>query len=96
VVADLFMPVVGRIFGGLDFSNYSALAGSPTACRWPRRRRRRRVRLRQLHHRRVNFVILAFIIFLMVKQINRLQAREPPPPAARRKRCSCCAKSAIR
>ena len=33
----------------------------------------------------VNFVLLAFIIFLMVKQINRLQAREPaagrPPPA---------------
>jgi large conductance mechanosensitive channel len=30
----------------------------------------------------VNFAILAFIIFLMVKQINRLKREAPPPPAA--------------
>ena len=30
----------------------------------------------------VNFVILAFIIFMMVKQVNRLRNTEPPPPPA--------------
>jgi large conductance mechanosensitive channel len=30
----------------------------------------------------INFVILAFIIFVMVRQINRLRSEEPPPPAA--------------
>ena len=30
----------------------------------------------------VNFAILAFIIFMMVKQINRLKKNTPPPPAA--------------
>jgi len=30
----------------------------------------------------VNFLILAFIIFMMVRQINRLRRAEPPPPAA--------------
>ncbi|WP_200848437.1 MscL family protein, partial [Raoultella sp. 18098] len=30
----------------------------------------------------VNFLILAFIIFMMVKQINRLKRETPPPPPA--------------
>ena len=45
----------------------------------------------------VNFVILAFIIFLMVKQINRLRSNEAAAPAApppRRKTWCCCARSA--
>ena len=49
------------------------------------------VRVRQLHHRALNFLILAFIIFVMVKQINRLRSSPAPrrrdargrPPAAR-------------
>ena len=34
----------------------------------------------------INFVILAFIIFLMVKQINRLKSAEPPGAAAGHRR----------
>jgi large conductance mechanosensitive channel len=42
----------------------------------------------------VNFVILAFVIFLMVKQINRLRratTRKPAPPSRRRRRKTCAA-----
>ena len=45
----------------------------------------------------INFVILAFVIFLMVRQINRLKREQPPAPARRRPRtCCCCARSATR
>ena len=90
VVKDLIMPIVGRIFGGLDFSNYFiALAAPPAGYSGP-------MTYDALSKAGVpifaygnfitvaiNFIILAFIIFMMVKQINRLKKEEPaaPPPA---------------
>jgi large conductance mechanosensitive channel len=87
LVKDLIMPVVGRIFGGLDFSNYFiVLAPPPPNYSGP-------MTYEALTKAGVplfaygnfltvllNFVILAFVIFLMVKQVNRL--RKAPPPAA--------------
>jgi large conductance mechanosensitive channel len=81
------MPVIGRIFGGLDFSNYFVvLAPPPPTYTGP-------MTYEALTKAGVplfaygnfltvllNFVILAFIIFVMVKQINRL--RQATPPAA--------------
>jgi large conductance mechanosensitive channel len=90
VVKDLIMPVVGRLFGGLDFSNYFVMLGAPPAgYNGP-------MTYEALTKAGVplfaygnfitvalNFVILAFIIFVMVKQINRLKQDEPAPaPAA--------------
>ena len=80
VVKDLFMPVVGRIFGGLDFSNYFiALTPPPPNYTGP-------MTYEALTKAGVplfaygnfitvllNFVILAFIIFMMIRQINRLR-----------------------
>ena len=76
IVGDLIMPIVGRIFGGLDFSaTTSPLAGQPTGM--PLRRGARRPGAVFAYGNfitvAINFVILAFIIFLMVKQINRLK-----------------------
>jgi large conductance mechanosensitive channel len=85
VVNDLIMPVVGRIFGGLDFTNYFIAlkeippgtvhtvdavkkAGVPVLA------------YGNFITIAINFLILAFIIFMMVKQVNRLK-REAPPPA---------------
>jgi large conductance mechanosensitive channel len=87
IVGDLVMPVVGRILGGLDFSNYFiALKDVPPGVA---------MTLAEVRKAGVpvfawgnfltialNFVILAFIIFLMVKQINRLKREEPQAPAA--------------
>ena len=87
LVKDLVMPLIGRLFGGLDFSNWFVmLAPPPPGYNGP-------MTYDALTKAGVplfaygnfitvviNFVILAFVIFLMVKQINRLK-RETPPPA---------------
>lgn len=90
VVKDLIMPIVGRLLGGLDFSNYFIkLADPPAGYNGP-------MTYEALSKAGVplfaygnfitvaiNFIILAFIIFMMIKQINRLKKEEPPPaPAA--------------
>jgi len=86
IVKDLIMPVVGRIFGGLDFSNYFVMLANPPAnYNGP-------MTYEALTKAGVpvfaygnfitvaiNFIILAFIIFVMVKQINRLKQSAPPP-----------------
>lgn len=82
VVNDLIMPVIGRITGGLDFSNYYiALSGQAAGLPLAEARKAGAVfAYGNFLTALVYFVILAFIIFLMVKQINRLK-REAPPPA---------------
>jgi large conductance mechanosensitive channel len=89
VVKDLIMPVVGKIFGGLDFSNYFiALSNPPAGFQGP-------MTLEALTKAgvpvfaygnfitvAVNFIILAFIIFMMIRQINRLKREAPAPVVA--------------
>jgi large conductance mechanosensitive channel len=84
VVADLIMPIVSRIFGGLDFSSYYLpLAGQATGLPLAEAKKLGAVfAYGNFLTIAVNFVILAFIIFLMVKQINRLKAETPPAAAA--------------
>ena len=86
-VSDLVMPVIGKFTGGLDFTNYfiplaaippniphtlDALkkAGVPVLA-WG-----------NFVNVTFNFVILALVVFIMVKQINRLRREDPkaPPP----------------
>jgi large conductance mechanosensitive channel len=89
VVKDLIMPVVGAIFGGLDFSNFFITLGKIPADF------KGAMSYADLTKAGVplfaygnfitialNFLILAFIIFMMVKQINRLKNSEPAAPAA--------------
>ena len=90
VVKDLIMPVVGRIFGGLDFSNYFVqLGATPADFKGPMTYEALTKAGVPLFANgnfltvAINFIILAFIIFMMVKQINRLKKDAPPaPPAA--------------
>ena len=86
VVGDLIMPIVGRIFGGLDFSNMLIVLGDNPN------------RLSTLADLKkagiatfawgnfvtvlINFIILAWIVFLMVKAINRMKKTAPPPGPA--------------
>jgi len=90
VVKDLIMPVVGKIFGGLDFSNYFVMLASPppryTGPMTYEALTKAGVPLFAYGNFltvALNFLILAFIIFMMVKQINRLKRHdEAAAPAA--------------
>ena len=85
VVGDLIMPVVSRIFGGLDFSNYYIpLAGQASGLPLAEAKEAGAVfAYGNFITILINFLILAVIIFVMVKQINRLKREAPPaPPAA--------------
>ena len=87
LVKDVIMPVVGRLVGGLDFSNWFVMLGNPppnysgpmtyealTKAGVPLFAYGNFITVA------INFVILAFIIFLMVRQINILRRMNPPPP----------------
>jgi large conductance mechanosensitive channel len=87
LVKDIIMPVVGRLVGGLDFSNWFVLLGTPppnysgpmtyealTKAGVPLFAYGNFITVA------INFFILAFIIFFMVKQINQLKREEPKAP----------------
>ena len=85
VVSDLIMPVVGLVFGKLDFSNlFVALGPVPTGTPMTLDALKKAAvpvfAYGNFLTVAVNFVILAFIIFLMIKQVNRLK-REAPAAA---------------
>ena len=87
LVKDLIMPVIGRVFGGLDFSNWFIMLGAPPAgYNGPMTYdalTKAGVPLFAYGNFltvTINFVILAFVIFLMVKQINALKRAQPAPP----------------
>jgi len=86
IVGDLVMPIVGRVFGGLDFaSHYIPLAGQPAGLPLADAKKAGAVfAYGNFITVALNFLILAFIIFLMVRQMNRLKgetpAAAPPPP----------------
>lgn len=83
VVGDLIMPVVSRIFGGLDFSNYFIPLAGQTATTLVEARKAGAVfAYGNFITVAFNFAILAMIIFLMVRQINRLKRQQPPAPPA--------------
>ncbi len=91
LVNDIIMPIIGVIFGGFDFSNYFLpLSSKVTATSLAAAREQGAV----LAYGNfitvvINFLILAWIIFLMVKGVNKVResvekekaANLPPPPA---------------
>jgi large conductance mechanosensitive channel len=84
VVGDLIMPVVGRIFGGLDFSSYYIpLSGQAAGLVLAEAKKAGAVlAYGNFITIAVNFIVLAFIIFLMVKQMNKMKRAQPAAPAA--------------
>jgi large conductance mechanosensitive channel len=92
VVGDIIMPLVGAIFGGFDFSNYFIpLSSSVTADSLEEARKQGAVfAYGNFLTVLINFLILAWIIFMLVKGVNTLRRRlekqkeaapAAPPPA---------------
>ena len=87
VVADLIMPVVGLVFGKLDYSNLFIVLGTVPPGAGTTLDALKKAGVPVFAYGNfltvaVNFVILAFIIFMMIKQINRLKREAPAAPAA--------------
>jgi large conductance mechanosensitive channel len=82
IVGDLIMPIVSKLFGGLDFSSYYiALAGQAAGLPLAEAKKAGAVlAYGNFITIAINFIILAFIIFMMVKQMNRMKKEAPAAP----------------
>jgi len=92
-VNDVLMPPIGRLLGGADFKDFfvslsgqsyptlaaAKAAGAPT------------LNYGVFLNAVVNFVIVAFAVFLLIQQVNRLFPKPAAPAAAPTKECSWCA-----
>jgi large conductance mechanosensitive channel len=92
LVSEVLMPPLGLLLGNVDFSNlfinlskesYSSVAaakaaGAPT------------INYGMFLNSIIDFVIVAFAIFLMVKQVNRFKAKPAPVSAPTTKECPYC------
>ena len=89
LTSDIIMPIVGAIFGGLDFSSYFTLlgpipdgfAGDPTSYADVKKAGVAVLGWGQFITVLINFLILAFVIFLLVRWANKLTQRRPEEPA---------------
>jgi large conductance mechanosensitive channel len=88
LVEDIIMPIVGAVFGNLDFTNLYITLGKVPDGTASTLAALKEAGVPTLAYGNfitvaINFAILAFIIFMMVKQVNRLKREaSPPPPAA--------------
>ena len=83
MVGDIFMPVVGAVTGGLDFSNYFvALSKSVTAPSLAEAKKQGAVLAwGNFFTIVINFLLIAWVLFLVIRGINRVMRQEAEKPA---------------
>jgi large conductance mechanosensitive channel len=83
LVGDVIMPIIGAITGGLDFSNYfTPLAKSVTANNLADAKKQGAVLAwGSFLTLTLNFLIIAFVLFLVIRLINQLKRRQEAAPA---------------
>lgn len=85
IVNDIIMPIIGRITGGIDFTNkYIQLAGDPQPTLDAARKAGATIAYGNFLTLLINFLIVAWILFMIVKGMNTLkrqQAKSPEPAA---------------
>jgi large conductance mechanosensitive channel len=93
MVDDVLMPPIGRLLGGVDFSNFFVALNGET---YPTLAAAKEAGVATINYGLflntvINFLIVAFAIFILVKQVNRLQKPAPAPaPAPATKECPHC------
>jgi large conductance mechanosensitive channel len=84
LVNDIIMPLIGAITGGLDFSNYYTALSSkvqPGLSYADAKKQGAVLGWGQFLTLAINFLIIAWVLFLAIKGINKLKKEEPPVPA---------------
>ena len=87
IVDDIFMPVIGLILNGIDFSNLFIVLSNPNNIAVPSITVAKEAGIPTLNiglfiNAVVKFTIVAFVLFLVVKAVNRLRRQEAAAPAA--------------
>jgi large conductance mechanosensitive channel len=90
-VSDILMPPIGRVLGKMDFSNmFINLSGQEYATLAEAKKAgAATINYGLFLNTLIDFIIIAFVIFLLIRQINRLK-REPPPASPTDKECAFC------
>jgi large conductance mechanosensitive channel len=84
LVNDLIMPIIGAVTGGLDFSNYYTALSSKVQSGLSYADAKKQGAVLgwgQFLTVALNFLIIAWVLFLAIKGINRLKSEEPAAPA---------------
>jgi large conductance mechanosensitive channel len=86
LVNDIVMPIIGAVTGGLDFSNYYTPMSTKVQPSLPYADAKKQGAVLgwgQFLTVALNFLIVAWVLFIAIKGINRLKTEEPaaPPPA---------------
>lgn len=83
IVNDIIMPIIGLVTGGIDFSNmYIQLAGDPRPTLAAAREAGATIAYGNFVTLLINFMIIAWVLFLVVKGMNRLKKKEEAKPEA--------------
>jgi large conductance mechanosensitive channel len=94
LVNDVLMPPIGKLLGGVDFANLFVVLGPGT---YPSLAAAKAAGAATLNYgvflnTVVNFLIIAFVLFMVVRTMNRLKREQPAPaPAPTEKECPFCA-----
>jgi large conductance mechanosensitive channel len=82
VVNDLLMPLIGLATGGIDFSQmYVQLSGPPAATLEQAREAGATIAYGNFITLLINFLIVAWVLFMVVKAMNRMKRQPAPAPA---------------
>jgi large conductance mechanosensitive channel len=92
LVNDIIMPPVGLLLGGMDFKDYFLVLNDQT---FPNLATAKEAAAPVIAYGNfinivINFLIVSFAVFLLVKQANRLKKPAPPPPPPSTKECPYC------
>ena len=83
-VNDILMPPIGLLLGGVDFTNFFLTLSGPAAKTLEEAQAAGAVTLNygMFINTIIDFLIVAFAIFLLIRQVNRLKRQPAPEPAA--------------
>jgi large conductance mechanosensitive channel len=83
LVKDILMPPIGVLLGGVDFSNFFLTIKGPHLATLAEAQKASAVTINYgvFINALINFVIVAFVLFLLIRSVNRLKAAPPPAEA---------------